>query len=295
MSFKEEYKTSLKMIETEEVLDILIFRPLAYFVMKIFYYTPATPNFLSTISMLMGIASGVLFAFNDQSFLYLGIIALFGANVFDCSDGMLARAKKNGTKFGRIFDGMIDYITYIAVYFGIAYHLFTTSANIYFWPLESGHYLWWPLVVIAGAFTSIQAMMVDGARNDFTNYTKGSDIDFINKEMAEYQKGYEEIKSKRGKLREKLMYFMYFQYMKVQLKTASSIADKVDPKEYYKKNKLIMRLWSFAGSTSHLTFVMICALFNRFDIYVWGIIIPYNIYALILAVIQKKINKKNVN
>ena len=41
-------------------------------------------------------------------------------NVLDCSDGQLARIKKNGTSVGRLLDGIADYIAAIAIYAGIA-------------------------------------------------------------------------------------------------------------------------------------------------------------------------------
>ena len=40
-------------------------------------------------------------------------------NVFDCADGQLARLKKNGTRVGRIIDGLIDYVTAVATFTGI--------------------------------------------------------------------------------------------------------------------------------------------------------------------------------
>ncbi len=294
MKFLTEYKKSLKMFETEEIFDILIFRPLGYIVMKIFYYTPATPNFISLISMLLGIATGILFAQAESVYLAYGALTLTLANVFDCADGQLARAKGNGTKFGRFFDGFIDYINYICIYVAMAYHLFTTTAHHseYMWSFGEHYWLWWIFVAIAGASTSWQALLVDSARNEFKNCTDGSDRDFLEKEYDISLKEYEDIKKKSGKLRLKFIYKIYLNYMRVQLKTAGASSVGIDKDVYYKKNKFIMRLWGIAGSTSHLLLVSICALFHRFDIYVWAIIVPYNVFSITLKLIQKFVNKK---
>ncbi len=40
-------------------------------------------------------------------------------NIIDCSDGQLARLKKNGTHTGRIIDGSADYITAAFVFIGL--------------------------------------------------------------------------------------------------------------------------------------------------------------------------------
>ena len=83
MGFFKEYKESLKLSEVEEILDILIFRPVGYLIMKIFYHTRVTPNFLTFISLLLGIATGYFFIQTEQMFLYFGAIALFLSNSFD--------------------------------------------------------------------------------------------------------------------------------------------------------------------------------------------------------------------
>ncbi len=294
MGFLKEYKKSLKLIEVEELSDIIIFRPLGYLIMKIFYYTPATPNFLTLISFILGIATGYFFMQTEQVCLYYGIIALFFANGFDCADGQLARAKQNGTKFGRIFDGLIDYFTYISVYFAMAFHLHITTlaGKEYLNPLPEYAWLWWLFVLLAGAATSIQAMLIDAARNDFINYTKGSGENFIKQELGKYRSEYHEVKKEKGRFREKFLYKIYIAYLNVQLNSVPPSEGKIDSKEYYKANRIVMRLWGIIGSSNHLIFVMICAAFDRFDIYVWGILIPYNIYTFIVWSIQKIVNRK---
>lgn len=295
MNIIKKYLNTLKKIETEEVFDIIFYRPIAYVVMKIFYYTPATPNFISTMSILFGLCTGFFYTFHEWKYLLYGSIALALANVFDCADGMLARAKNNGTRFGRVYDGISDYIIYIAAYFGMAYHLFTATGDVFIWPLTSGHWLWWPIVLIAGLSTVFQTITVDGVRNDFVNYTEGSKTDFLNKELAEYTSEYNKIKDKKGHWRLKFLYKLYFSYIKVQMKTASSMADNVTPEEYYRKNKLVVRLFTFLGSTTHITLVIIFSLFKRFDLYMWSLIIPLNIMCVILRMVQKKVNKRRKN
>jgi phosphatidylglycerophosphate synthase len=295
MSFFKQYKKSLKKVETEEFFDILIFRPLGYLIMKIFYNTKATPNFLTSVALVFGIGSGFLITQNEWIYMLYASIALIISNSFDCADGQLARAKQNGTKFGRIYDGLIDYFVYAAIYVAMAYNLHTSAlAGIkYIWFFNEMYFLWWPIVLIAGASTSIQAIMFDGVRNEFTNYTSGIQSAFLVNELQKFRAEYEEIKNKKGNYRKKILYKLYFAYLNIQLKTASTTNENISSEEYYKKNKTIIRFWGLIGSTNHFIFLIVCALFMRLDIYVWGVIIPYNTLAFVLWLIQKSINKKN--
>ncbi len=296
MSFFSEYRKSLKMIETEEVFDLLIFRPLGFLIMKIFYRTNVTPNFLTGIALIFGVAAGILFTQNQKYLLIIGCSILAVSNAFDCADGQLARAKKNGTRFGRIFDGIIDYIVYIFIYVGMALHLFLNAMKgaQYLWPLQDMYYMWWVFVALAGASTSIQALVFDGVRNDFHNYTVGNNNSTMMKEYEEYQAGYEALRNQKGHLREKFLYKVYLSYLSVQIKSSASVNSSVDSDLYYRNNRIIIRLWGFVGSTTHLVFLIGCGIFGRFDIYVWGVILPLNLFTFVLWLFQKRINKKTI-
>lgn len=67
----KEFKASLKDIVVEEVVDLLIFRPIAYIVVKLIYRFPITPNQISVLAILTGIASGVFFAMGIGAALFM--------------------------------------------------------------------------------------------------------------------------------------------------------------------------------------------------------------------------------
>ena len=62
-------------------------------------------------------------------------------------------------------------------------------------------------------------------------------------------------------------------------------------KDFYKKHKTIMHLWTYLGPTSELTFLIITAMFNRMDIYLIGIVTVGNVYMAVLYFFQNRINK----
>jgi len=142
-SLLQQYKASLKDISIEQPLHLYFFRPIAFVLVKLIYRFPLTPNQISFISMMAGIASGIFFFFGDaRSFLYGGLLYAF-AYILDCVDGMIARLKKTGTPVGRIIDGAGDYVNSVAVYTGFALGL--VRAN---YELPVSPYL---LVSLAGA------------------------------------------------------------------------------------------------------------------------------------------------
>ena len=63
MKWIDEYRSSLKMIEVEELLDLVFYRPLAYLFVKAVYHTNITPNQISLIALIIGSIGGALFAF----------------------------------------------------------------------------------------------------------------------------------------------------------------------------------------------------------------------------------------
>jgi phosphatidylglycerophosphate synthase len=121
MSILKEYKSSLKSFDVEEIIDLIIFRPLSFLLVKIIYSTNITPNQISIISMFFGLLAGVIIGFGKYEFVLAGAVLIFLSNLLDCADGQLARLKKNGTKIGRLIDGFIDYVTGLSAFLGLGF------------------------------------------------------------------------------------------------------------------------------------------------------------------------------
>jgi phosphatidylglycerophosphate synthase len=120
MSWYTEYKSSLKLGVVEEVLDIILYRPLAFLLVKAIYGTRITPNQLSITAILMGLVSGAFYALGEPACVIAGALFYLAFNICDCADGQLARLKKNGTPMGKIIDGIAEYTATSAVFIGRA-------------------------------------------------------------------------------------------------------------------------------------------------------------------------------
>jgi len=91
--------------------------------------TPVTPNQITVTHILVGlVASGFVFQGSRTSF----VIAVFLYElrmVLDCLDGVVARAKKMTSMYGRQLDAVGDAVTYVTLSAALSFRLFVASHN----------------------------------------------------------------------------------------------------------------------------------------------------------------------
>jgi phosphatidylglycerophosphate synthase len=283
MTLLQQYNQSLKAPEAEEILDLLIYRPVAFLFVKVVYHTNLTPNQISSLAMLVGVLAGMSFGFGSYSYLVLGGVLYFTCNVLDCADGQIARLKGTGTKTGRIIDGFIDYVVSVAVFAGIGIALADQ----------------WLLTVAAGLSSALQSFLFDSHRNKYLEIVYGKILS-LKAEIAEFSEEQNRIKSLPNKGLDRFLIAIYLVYSRLQLKlqpgTSSrsqtpfgneGIASAASAAEYAKNNKFLLRLWSFAGSTTHITVCIICAFINNLELFLWFCVLPLNILIIILYAAQR--------
>jgi phosphatidylglycerophosphate synthase len=302
MGLFQQYKASLKVVEIEEILDLILYRPLAFIFVKATYSTNITPNQVSSIAMLFGVIAGILFGFGTKNYVLAAAGFYLICNILDCADGQIARLKNNGTKVGRIVDGFIDYVVSFAVYVGIGvgltglqcsglmqlrYNVFNFNPYVYIW-----------LITALGGFSSaLQAILLDFFRNKFLEivYGKFSSLEAELKEFEDEKQRISQPGVKKG-LFDNFLITVYLKYTRFQLslQAKKNIGGKpaVDSKVYYRKNRLLMHLWSYIGSTTHLTICIICALYNNMELFLLICILPLNFLMLSLYFVHHLVNKK---
>ncbi len=285
MNWLEEYKKSLKMKEVEEVFDLIFYRPVAFLFVRTVYNTGITPNSITIAAIIMGVTAGCFYSLGQPVYFKIGAFFFLLFNILDCSDGQLARLKKTGTPVGRIIDGISDYIATIAVYLGIAVGFAWRSPKPYYWLL---------MLLLAGLSNIVHGILVDYFRNRFLYYVRGEGSN-SEKENEEFGKEYELIANQKGKRFDRMVLLIYFKYSALQRflvakkkKTKLFITTR---EEYFQKNEIIIRFWLLIGATTEITTLIICSIFNRFDLFIWIIIIGFNSLAVILWAIQQIIDK----
>lgn len=90
-------------------------RPLVY----AFKETPVTPNQVTLLSALLAIVAAYFFSLGDTRSIIQGGIIFEISLILDSVDGELARAKGLASEWGRIVDGIGDYVSSIAVLIGL--------------------------------------------------------------------------------------------------------------------------------------------------------------------------------
>lgn len=114
---KLSFRASLKNPAVEEPIDLFVHRPLGYLVARASYPTPLSPDVLTLVSMLLGLASGACLYITVAGGPRLHGLAgalLIASAVFDCSDGQLARMRQRSSRYGRMLDGAVDAVVQLA-------------------------------------------------------------------------------------------------------------------------------------------------------------------------------------
>ncbi|MBR6894297.1 MAG: CDP-alcohol phosphatidyltransferase family protein [Bacteroidaceae bacterium] len=128
MTNKEKLQSTLKSNDIEEWLDLKIVRPIGYWWTLLFLKLNVHPNTVTVLSMIIGGAAGFFLvkrADTTEGLIYniIGILLIMWANIYDSTDGQLARLTGKKTRLGRILDGAAGDIWFISIYFGLAIRL----------------------------------------------------------------------------------------------------------------------------------------------------------------------------
>ncbi len=97
-------------------------RPIAAVIVRLIYNTKITPNQVTVISFLIGILAAIFFLHGTPTSFLIGGILVQLSGIFDCADGMLARARNVTSYYGAyldlFFDRMLDFIWFVSIVVG---------------------------------------------------------------------------------------------------------------------------------------------------------------------------------
>lgn len=168
---KKDYLSSLKSIETENIVDRIFYRPVGYQIAKLLQNTGVTPNAITIISIFVGVSAGILWYFPfDIGLAVLGVLALIFANILDCVDGQLARLTGIKSEIGRILDGFAGDLWFLAIYIAFAHRLY----------LDYGDNIWIGFFFILPLLSGISHLN----QASLTDYYKTLHLFFISKEKG---------------------------------------------------------------------------------------------------------------
>ena len=182
------YRASIKSVDTEEFLDMWFYRPLGFRCALFFRNRGVHPNIITIISIFLGIGAGVCFFQESLRWNILGVLLLMWANLYDSTDGQLARITGQKTRWGRILDGFAGDCWFFCIYFAIAAR--ETFQPIPFAPEYNWGVIIWILVSFCGFWVhGSQCQLADYYRNIhlyFTNEKNGNEFHNSIMEKKEY-------------------------------------------------------------------------------------------------------------
>ena len=140
--------------EIEEATNRWVIHPAARALLPWFVAWRITPNVVSLSGMACGLLAGFAYAHTpERAWIVPGFLLMLAWHVLDGADGQLARLTHAQSELGRVLDGICDYVTFIAVYIGLAVALAARDGN---WV--------WLLVALAGACHAAQAAAYEAQR-----------------------------------------------------------------------------------------------------------------------------------
>ncbi|MCC7534966.1 MAG: CDP-alcohol phosphatidyltransferase family protein [Deltaproteobacteria bacterium] len=289
--------------QTDEWLDAWMNRPLAAILVRMLVRTPVTPNQMTFVCMLTGIAAGTMFAFGPGLPLVAGFVLAFATMVLDCTDGQLARARGvGGSTIGRILDGYGDAVVVISLHVGMYLFVLGQDVRVLGTLLTDGQ----KLAVFAAAGFSLQlhCALFDFYKHRFMSFTgldpRGVETpDFYVAEMR-----------RATSLLDKAIIAPFVLYQIGQEMFVPSgdraSANKTQPvvaalspaqqAEYAARNAPLVRAWSFLGPTVHIAIIGLCGLatlwnHQAFLFYAFVSIVVLNAYMLMLLAWQRIANR----
>ena len=156
---------TLKSKDTEEWLDIHFTRPLGYAWALFFNKFNIHPNVVTILSIILGVAAGYCFYYPDTLHTVIGILLLIWANIYDSTDGQLARMKGKKTRWGRMLDGFAGDLWFSAIYLAICLRLYD----------EWGMTIFIIAALSGFVFHSSQCQLADYYRNIHLYFLKGAE------------------------------------------------------------------------------------------------------------------------
>ena len=125
---KESYQRVISHSDSP-IIDRYIIRKISGFITGLLVKTPVTPNQVTIISLILGIASAAFFSHGAHTYTIIAGLFYFISTVFDQCDGEVARHKQMTSDFGKTFDIIVDSIVNATITIGITIAIYKTNGS----------------------------------------------------------------------------------------------------------------------------------------------------------------------
>jgi hypothetical protein len=265
-------------LDIEEPFDVYVHRPVGAVAATIARRCGMTPNQVTVLGGLAGMAGGACFF--DARFAYFGIALLVAHGFLDSADGQLARMTGRASSFGRFLDGLADYCTWAVTYTAIVASYMSHGGA-------------WILVVAAAAMLAniAQAQLYDYHRTAYASVVVRSVPPPL--DTAPLQAG--------GWARSLMTAYSTVQRLLIGTgaeiattlarRSASGLVRDEDRTRYRAAFRQPARRWNVLGDNTRVLALAVCALFHHPEWFFLFILIPMTATAVTLWRLQQRANR----
>jgi len=118
---------------TDGPVSQILNRPISLRISKLLLKTGITPNQISVLSFVIGLAGASFFFTGEYFYLILGAMLVHIHSIVDGCDGEVARLKLRQTKYGGWLDSVLDRYADAAIILGLAYGYWSITGDMTIW------------------------------------------------------------------------------------------------------------------------------------------------------------------
>jgi hypothetical protein len=156
-------EATYKSREIEGFLDLHFYRKVGFQLARFFAWAGFTPNGVTVLGTLIGIAAGHLYFYRDLATNVVGMCLHVFANAMDNADGQLARLTNRHSPSGRVLDGIGDNLIYASVYLHLCLRYLA----------EGGSHGIWLVALLAGLSHRLQSETAEFCRDAYLRFAVG--------------------------------------------------------------------------------------------------------------------------
>lgn len=289
---KSRIEATFKSRDTEEILDVLFYRPIGYIFALASKSVGLTPNIVTFISILFGVTAGHLFFYPNLTLNLIGVLLLIIAEALDSADGQLARMTNNKSRYGRIFDGVAGNLMFISIYIHLSIRYI----------IEGGTPWIFLIAIISGLSHSFQSAMSDYYRNFYLFFILGENKGGID-ELEDIKKNYSQLSWSKNIIQKTLLR-LYINYTVQQKALSKSVLELfrfvnnnfqgVVPiwlqKEYRAVNKPMLKYGNILTTNTRMMVLFLSLFFGNVLHYFLFELIVLNLLLVYFVIKEEKIS-----
>jgi phosphatidylglycerophosphate synthase len=124
-----QVESTFKGRDVEGILDLHFYRPIGFWLARLFARLRMSPATVSLLAGIFGIVAGHLYYYRDLGINIVGMVLHVCANTLDNADGQLARLTRRESREGRIIDSVADHLVFVSVYLHLTLRCFFEGSS----------------------------------------------------------------------------------------------------------------------------------------------------------------------